>query len=163
METLKDVFKRQIGELYAIEYQLLKILPVIVNFSDSPKFRKKLRYHLDETVLHIRRIEVICNDLGISPNEDSSEVMLQMVYDVRRLIQGNMHIGVKDSALLGQIERMEHYEIASYKSALEHAKKMGAKDYIELLERTLNEEYEAEERLSSLRDKKHGPNHLRVT
>jgi ferritin-like metal-binding protein YciE len=57
---------------------------------------------------------------------------------------------VKDAGLIGAAQRVEHYEIAGYGTARTLAEQLGQDDIAELLEETLEEEKETDERLTEL-------------
>src|SRR5204862_1127058 len=57
---------------------------------------------------------------------------------------------VRDAALIGAAQRVEHYEMAGYGTALSFAKLLGHQDAIELLQDTLNEEKAADEKLTEI-------------
>jgi len=57
---------------------------------------------------------------------------------------------VMDAALIGAAQRVEHYEIAAYGTLLEFANVLGETDAASLLEETLNEEKETDEKLTEL-------------
>jgi ferritin-like metal-binding protein YciE len=58
-----------------------------------------------------------------------------------------------DSALIGAARRVEHYEMAAYGSVLALAKVLGETKHASLLEGTLGEETETEEKLTELAQK----------
>jgi len=55
-----------------------------------------------------------------------------------------------DAALIGAAQRVEHYEIAAYGTASEFAKILGESEHVRLLEETLQEEKETDEKLTEL-------------
>jgi ferritin-like metal-binding protein YciE len=57
---------------------------------------------------------------------------------------------VRDAALIGAAQKVEHYEIASYGTLAALAKQLGQKDAMELLLETLQEEKATDEKLSLL-------------
>jgi ferritin-like metal-binding protein YciE len=52
--------------------------------------------------------------------------------------------------LIGAAQRVEHYEIAAYGTASEFAKLLGESEHLTLLEETLQEEKETNEKLTEL-------------
>jgi ferritin-like metal-binding protein YciE len=60
------------------------------------------------------------------------------------------HCPVMDAALIGAAQRVEHYEIAAYGTASEFAKILGENEHVSLLEETLREEKETDEKLTLL-------------
>ena len=57
---------------------------------------------------------------------------------------------VKDAALIGAAQRVEHYEIAAYGTVRELAEVLGESDHASLLQETLDEEKETDEKLTEL-------------
>src|SRR6185437_14687769 len=55
-----------------------------------------------------------------------------------------------DSAIIGAAQRVEHYEMAAYGTARTMAQQLGNEQAAELLEETLNEEKEADEKLTEV-------------
>lgn len=57
---------------------------------------------------------------------------------------------VKDAALIGAAQKVEHYEISGYGTARALAELLGLKNAVKLLQQTLNEEKETDEKLTQL-------------
>jgi hypothetical protein len=57
---------------------------------------------------------------------------------------------VLDAALIGAAQKVEHYEIASYGTVRTLAQTLGNNEVAELLEETLDEEKEADQRLTQI-------------
>ncbi len=57
---------------------------------------------------------------------------------------------LKDAALIGAAQRVEHYEMAAYGTARALAEQLGNRDAAALLEETLDEEKEADQKLTEI-------------
>src|SRR5262249_778512 len=57
---------------------------------------------------------------------------------------------VMDAGIIGAAQRVEHYEIAAYGTAREFAETLGEDEHVSLLEQTLEEEKETDEKLTEL-------------
>ena len=57
---------------------------------------------------------------------------------------------VRDAGLIGAAQRVEHYEIAGYGTARSLAQRLGDSQVAETLQLTLNEEAEADKKLTSI-------------
>ena len=57
---------------------------------------------------------------------------------------------VRDAGLIGAAQRVEHYEIAGYGTARSLARRLGENQMAETLQQTLNEEAEADKKLTSI-------------
>jgi ferritin-like metal-binding protein YciE len=65
-------------------------------------------------------------------------------------MQEDFEGSVMDAALIGAAQRVEHYEIAGYGTVRSMAETLGEDDHVSLLEKTLEEEKETDERLTEL-------------
>jgi ferritin-like metal-binding protein YciE len=57
---------------------------------------------------------------------------------------------LRDAALIGASQRVEHYEMAGYGTARDFAKLLGWNEIAELLQATLDEEEAADKKLTAL-------------
>jgi ferritin-like metal-binding protein YciE len=55
---------------------------------------------------------------------------------------------VVDAAIVASAQKIEHYEICGYGTARAYARELNLGQVAELLEETLDEEYEADDRLT---------------
>ena len=58
-----------------------------------------------------------------------------------------------DAALIGAAQKVEHYEIAGYGTARTYAELLGKKQWARLLQETLDEEKETDQKLNQLAGK----------
>jgi ferritin-like metal-binding protein YciE len=68
---------------------------------------------------------------------------------------------VLDAAIIGAAQRVEHYEIAAYGTAIAHAKALGHDDLASLLGQSLTEEEETDRLLTQIAE--NGINRLAAT
>jgi ferritin-like metal-binding protein YciE len=66
------------------------------------------------------------------------------------MIDEDFEGNVKDSGLIGAAQRVEHYEIAGYGTVRALAETLGESEHVSLLEQTLEEEKETDEKLTKL-------------
>ena len=73
-----------------------------------------------------------------------------LVKEGSEVMEEDFEGALMDAALIGAAQRVEHYEIAAYGTASEFAKILGESDHVTLLEETLQEERETDEKLTEL-------------
>jgi ferritin-like metal-binding protein YciE len=73
-----------------------------------------------------------------------------LVKEGSEVMEEDFEGALMDAALIGAAQRVEHYEIAAYGTASEFAKILGESGHVSLLEETLQEEKETDERLTKL-------------
>lgn len=73
-----------------------------------------------------------------------------LVKEGSEVIDEDFEDAVKDAALIGAAQRVEHYEIAAYGTASEFARILGQSEHVSLLEQTLREEKQTDQKLTEL-------------
>jgi ferritin-like metal-binding protein YciE len=88
--------------------------------------------------------------LGESPKGKKCAGMEGLVEEGAEVIKEDFEGAVLDAALIGAAQRVEHYEIAAYGTVIAFANTLGEDEQVSLLESTLAEEKEADEKLTEL-------------
>jgi ferritin-like metal-binding protein YciE len=148
--TLDQLLEDELKDIYSAETQLLKALPKMAKTAESKDLRASFEKHLEQTQIHVQRIEEICNDLKINPRGKRCAGMEGLIREGEEVIESDMASEPKQAALIGAVQRVEHYEIAAYGTARAHAKQLGYVKAFDLLTQTLNEEKETDQKLTHL-------------
>ena len=148
--TLDELLHDELKDIYNAETQLIKALPKMAKAAESNDLRAAFEKHLEQTRVHVQRIEEICNDLKIKPLGKVCVGMEGAIREGEEVIQSDMESEPKQAAIIGAAQRMEHYEIAAYGTARAHARQLGYLKAFELLSQTLNEEKETDQKLTQL-------------
>jgi len=148
-EGLKELYVDELKDLYNAENQLVKALPKMAKAATSPDLRAGFEEHLEQTKGHVSRLETIFEKLGESPKGKKCKGMEGLIEEGSEAIEE--HEGdVLDAALIGAAQRVEHYEIAGYGTVIAFAEELGESEHVSLLNETLNEEKETDEKLTEL-------------
>jgi ferritin-like metal-binding protein YciE len=150
MDSLKDLYVDELKDLYSAENQLLKALPKMAKKAAAPELKRAFQDHLAQTEGHVSRLEKIFKGLGEKPNGKVCKAMKGLVEEGKEVIEEDGDASVLDAALIGAAQRVEHYEIAGYGVVRTFASLLGEEDAVGLLQRTLNEEAEADKKLTKL-------------
>jgi ferritin-like metal-binding protein YciE len=150
MQTLDDLYTDMLKDLYSAEKQLVKALPKMAKNAQSPDLQKAFQEHLKQTEGHVERIERIFSDLGGSPRGKKCVGMEGLVEEGNELLQEQVDPDVLDAGLIAAAQKVEHYEIASYGTVRTWAEHLGYNQAAQLLQQTLDEEGEANKKLTQL-------------
>lgn len=150
IKTLRDLYINELKDLFSAENQLVKALPKMAKAASNPELRAAIEEHLEETREHAARLQQIFETLGASARGKTCKAMEGLVAEGAEIIAEDMPDTVKDAALIGASQRVEHYEIAGYGCARTYARLLGEDDAVELLTQTLEEEAACDERLTEL-------------
>lgn len=148
--TFKGFFLDELRDLYDAENQLIKALPKMAESAVSEKLRSGFEHHLQQTKNHARRIEQIMEAFGESPKGKKCKGMNGIVNEGKEVMEEDFEGEVHDAALISQAQRVEHYEIAGYGSARTYAQLLGESQAAALLQQTLDEEKETNDKLTQL-------------
>lgn len=149
-EGLRELYIEELKDLYSAENQLVKALPKMAKAAASEELRRGFEEHLEQTKEHVARLEKVFQALDESPKGKKCTGMEGLVKEGSEVIAEDFEDAVKDAALIGAAQRVEHYEIAAYGTASEFARILGESEHVSLLEQTLEEEKETDQKLSEL-------------
>lgn len=149
---LKDLFIDELKDLYSAENQLVKALPKMAKAAGSPALKAGFEEHLEQTRNHVERLETIFSKLGENPKGKKCKGMEGLVEEGSEAIE-EYDGAVRDAALIGAAQRVEHYEIAGYGTVIAMAKQLGVSEHSRLLEQTLEEEKKTDAKLTTLSER----------
>jgi ferritin-like metal-binding protein YciE len=150
LNTLQELLVEELKDLYDAEHQLTKALPKMEKAATNPQLQKAFNSHLTETEGHIKRLEQVFESLGEKPSRKTCKAMKGLVEEGSEVIEENAASEVKDAALIASAQRVEHYEIAGYGAARTFAQTLGLNDAAKLLQQTLDEEGNADKKLTQI-------------
>ena len=150
MKTLKDLFEHEIKDLYSAEKQLVDALPKMVKAASDKKLQKAFSDHLNETKEQFDRIHAICDELDINPTSTKCKGMEGLLEECDGMIKEEAEADVKDAGLIACAQRVEHYEISGYGTAVRFAKELGYNSIAKKLQQSLNQEYNADQHMDEL-------------
>jgi len=148
-KALKELFIDELKDIYSAENQLIKALPKMAKAASSDDLRAGFEEHLEQTKEHARRIEEICTELGEKPTGKKCGGMEGLIGEGKEMMD-EFEDDVLDAALISAAQRVEHYEIAAYGTVRTYAELLGHDRAVELLEQTLEEEKETDQKLTEL-------------
>ena len=149
-ETLKKLYVGELKDLFSAESQLVKALPKMAKAASSGELRAGFENHLEQTKVHVQRLEEIFKSLNESPTGKKCVGMEGLVKEGAELMEEGFDDAVLDAGLIGAARRVEHYEIAAYGAVSEIATALGQTQHASLLQETLAEESETDENLADL-------------
>jgi|SRR6185503_5797571 len=150
LNTLEDLFMDTLKDLYSAEKQLVKALPKMVKAAQASDLQKAFQDHLSQTEGHVERLEQIFTDLEGSPRGKKCVGMEGLIEEGSEIMQEEAEPDVMDAGLIAAAQKVEHYEIAGYGTARTWAQQLGNNKAARLLQATLDEEGEANKKLTEI-------------
>lgn len=152
LESLRELLIEELQDLYSAENQILEALPKMIEEADSPELKNGFSQHLEQTRGHVRRLDQIFDQLGkdVDRKEKTCKGMKGIIKDAEDLLDEDAEPEVLDAGMIAGAQRVEHYEIAGYGTVRTYAQLLGRKDWAQLLQQTLDEEKETDQKLNQL-------------
>ena len=150
LNTLKQLYIEELRDLYSAENQLLKALPKMAKGASSEELKLAFENHLDQTKVHVERLEEIFERLNETPKGKTCQAMKGLVEEGSGILGEDGEESVRDAGIIAAAQKVEHYEIASYGTVRTFAQLLGEDEAAELLQETLDEEGEADKLLTQL-------------
>jgi ferritin-like metal-binding protein YciE len=150
LNSLRDLLFEELRDLYSAETQLIDALPKMAEAATSRELKSAFKHHLEETRGHVSRLESMFQRIGEKSSGETCEAMKGLIREGEVLVKAEGDPDVRDAGLIGAAQRVEHYEIAGYGTARSLARRLGENQMAETLQQTLNEEAEADKKLTSI-------------
>ncbi|HWF37586.1 MAG TPA: ferritin-like domain-containing protein [Candidatus Acidoferrales bacterium] len=147
---LKELYVEELKDIYSAESQLVKALPKMAKASNSDELRSGFEEHLEQTKGHVKRLEQIFSALGEKPTGKKCKGMEGLIEEGSEMMDEDLEDEALDAGLISAAQRVEHYEIAAYGTVRTYATILGEDEAASLLEETLEEEKETDQKLTQL-------------
>jgi ferritin-like metal-binding protein YciE len=142
----------QLKDIYYAEKEIIKTLPKMAGAASQSSLKKAFERHLEESERHIERLEQVFEMMGEKASGKKCEAIEGIIDEGKEFIKNGKKFNpdVNDAGLIAAAQRVEHYEIAVYGTLRAFAEHLGQEHAAELLQRTLNEEKQADEKLTGI-------------
>ncbi len=148
MADMKDSFVNGLSALYNTEQLTLEGMPDLMKGIENPQTKQVMQQHGQETEQQMKRLEQIFEMIGETPNNIQPDGILGILKENSKIQSQGYDATTLEASTIGAAQRIEHYEIAGYGLLTSMAKHLGMSDAAGLLHQTLDEEKNADEKLS---------------
>jgi ferritin-like metal-binding protein YciE len=151
LESLHELFVDELQDLYSAENMIIKALPKMADKASSPELKNALQEHLQETRGQVRRLDQIFDQIPDVDRDDKKCKGIEgIIKEGEDLLKKDADADVRDAGIIAGAQRVEHYEIAAYGTVRTYANLLGRQAWAELLQQTLSEEKNADQKLNAL-------------
>ena len=151
IDSMNALLVDELRDIYDAEKRLTKAIPKMAKKAENEELRSALEEHLQETQGQIARLEEAFEHLGEKAKGKPCAGMKGIIEE------GEEHMSedyedddLRDAVIIGSAQRVEHYEIAAYGTAIAHARLLEQEEIVRLLEETLEEEKATDARLTEI-------------
>lgn len=148
--SLRGLLVHELKDIYSAEKQLTEAIPKMSEAASSSSLKQALDSHLDVTRRQLERVGQLLNSMNENPGNVTCVAMQGLIKEGEKVLKEDADSAVKDAAIIGAAQRVEHYEMAAYGTARAFAEALGEDETASVLQEILDEESEANETLSDI-------------
>lgn len=150
IENMQELLEEELKDLLSAETQLVKALPRVAKACESEELQSAIMEHLEETKTQVERLKEVFGALEKTARAKKCKAMEGLLEEAKEIMDEDMAPAIKDMAIIGGCQKIEHYEIASYGTAVALAQRLELEEVAGLLQQTLDEEKAADEKLTDI-------------
>ena len=150
-EGLHGLFVTELKNIYYAEKQAVDALGDQADAATTDEVRNAFLQHQEESRGQVLRLEQVFQSIGVGAEEGSCAAIDGLADDADSVVSNTTSGSLtRDAGLIIAAQKAEHHEIAAYGSAVTLARVMGHTEAARLLEQTLEEEKNADRKLTQL-------------
>jgi ferritin-like metal-binding protein YciE len=153
IEDLRTLYIDSLRKALDMEQKITKALPDLIEASSDSELASAFRTHLQETEGHVSKVEGLLQRLIGETETETCKVIGGLTTEASDTIKDVTDPTVRDIALIGAAQQVEHHEIAVYGTLRRWADLLGLPEHSEVLESIEDDEINADELLSSLSER----------
>ncbi len=150
IEDLKSLYLDNLKKALDMERTIVKSLPDLMENSQDKELKDAFRMHLEETRGHVSTVERILRDRTGQAEATTCKVIKSLATEASDTIKDATEPGIRDIALIGAAQEVEHHEIAVYGTLRRWAELLGLDEDAALLESVEAEEENADAVLTEI-------------
>jgi ferritin-like metal-binding protein YciE len=150
VKTPEELFLHELEDIYDAEHRFLKALPTMAKGSEDPHLAKAFE---EQTQTQIENLDKVFESLGEKPKRIACYGAQGLVKEYEHFVEEGPSPSVLTLFSVGAGQKVEEYEICSYKDLSQMANLMGKDDIVTLLQANLKQEEAAAEKLETIGEK----------
>jgi ferritin-like metal-binding protein YciE len=142
---LKEFFVEQLQDILWAEKKLVKVLPKLQEAASHDRLKQAFSDHLEETRNHVERLKDVFAIIDEEAEAQKCPAISGIAEEGEEIIDKTTEgTAQRDVGLIFAGQKAEHYEIATYGGLVSLARTLGYTKAAEILEKTLDEEKNAD-------------------
>jgi ferritin-like metal-binding protein YciE len=153
IQDLRSLYVNSLKKALNMEQKITKILPDLIEKASDSDLITVFQAHLLETQGHVTKVEVLLQRNIGEVSTETCKVINGLTAEASDTIQDVTDSSIRDIALIGAAQQVEHHEIAVYGTLRRWAQILGLPDDVIVLESIEEEEGKADDLLSEIAER----------
>ncbi|MDI6828634.1 MAG: DUF892 family protein, partial [Armatimonadota bacterium] len=150
LKSINDLFLEELKDLYAAEQMLSNEFSKLADQASNGCLKDSLRSYVNDSQKQMERLRQAFMIMGQPLESKECEGMDGIIEQANDIIEHAADPDVKDAAIISEVQKMKHYEIASYSNMRILADKLGMQSIASLMGDALSDEQKIDNELTSL-------------
>lgn len=150
IQDLENLYIANLKKALDMEQKITRALPDLIENATDPELAAAFRTHLEETKGHVAQVESLLVRLTQEAETETCKVINGLTTEASDIITDVTDLAVRDIALIGAAQQVEHHEIAVYGTLRRWAELLGLDGDADILEGIEAEEVNADENLTEI-------------
>jgi ferritin-like metal-binding protein YciE len=148
--TLKTFFLNRLTVIYDAETRLIGAMQQMAEAATCASLKDAILTHLEQKKSHVAGIESVFRLLGEEAFRKTSEAVVALLYESHDIVEQCRGFPLINAAILSAVQKIEHYEIASYGCLRDWAEVLGEKEAFTILQTCLDQDLATNQALTEL-------------
>lgn len=153
IEDLRALYINHLQKALDMEQKITKSLPLMIDKSTDPDLSTALRNHLEETKGHVNKVENLLQRNAGSTTTETCKVIDGLSTEASDTMKDVKDPSIRDVALIGAAQQVEHHEIAVYGTLRRWAEILGLTEDVTVLKTIEKEEGNADRMLTQISER----------
>jgi len=140
ISTPDEKFLHEVGDIYDAEHRFLEAQQLMLQQASDKTLKTMLEEHIGETEGQIKNIEQVYELLGQKPKRVKCHAAVGLVTEGQKTMEEAESPALRDCVIAGAQAKVEHYEVASYRTLVMGAEGMGQEEIAKILKKNLKQE-----------------------
>ena len=157
VKDFRELYLAELDELRSVEAQMAEHLDRLAGQATDPNLSREIEMHQARTVAHRDRLDALLEGHGGRPKGHDDAAMHAIIDESGKWVGMIADGALKDAAMIASLQRMEHYEISVLGTLSQWARMLGHDNDATVLAAILDEDKQADARLSTIADETVNP------
>jgi ferritin-like metal-binding protein YciE len=153
IEDLRTLYVSSLRKALDMEQKITKALPDVIEKTSDANLSSGLSAHLEETRGHVEKMKALLMRNADDESTETCKVIGSLITEASDTIKDATNPQIRDIALIGAAQQVEHHEIAVYGTLRRWAEILGQNDDAMVLKSIESEEEKADKLLSEIAGK----------
>ena len=153
IQDLRSLYISNLRKALDMEQKITQSLPAMIAKTSDPDLVTGLKTHLEETRGHVSQVEALLQRNAGDATTETCKVIVGLSTEASDIMKDVIDPTIRDIALIGAAQQVEHHEIAVYGTLRRWAEILDLAEDALVLEAIEEEELNADELLSAIAER----------